>query len=124
MEATDRLSLPLLIAGQAQKEVFHNEALQALDIVVAGAVEEPPRNDPPASPLPGNFYLVGEDPSGEWSQRARCVAAFGSGGWRFVTPTIGLVLLVKTTGTFATYGAIGWQVGTLAGSRWCLTRPK
>ena len=68
-------------------------------------------------PLPGNCYLVGEEPAGEWSQRAGCVAAFGSGGWRFVTPTIGLVLLVKTTGTFATYGAIGWQVGTLAGSR-------
>ena len=80
-------------------------------------MEEPPHNDPPASPAAGTCYLVGEDPTGEWSQHAGCVAAFGSGGWRFIAPTAGLVLLVKTTGTFATYGVNGWQVGTVAGSR-------
>ena len=38
MEFTPRLSLPTLIPGQAQKELFHNEALQVLDFLVAGAV--------------------------------------------------------------------------------------
>ena len=50
MNSTDRLSLPLLIAGQAQKELFHNEALQTLDTLVAAAVEDAPANDPPQSP--------------------------------------------------------------------------
>ncbi len=39
MSATPRLSLPFIVPGQAQKELFHNEALQLLDVLVAGAVE-------------------------------------------------------------------------------------
>ncbi len=53
MSATHRLALPHILPGQAQKELFHNEALQALDLVVAAAVEEPPRAAPPAAPAPG-----------------------------------------------------------------------
>ena len=53
MSSTTRLHLPFLSAGQAQKEFSHNEALQALDFLVAGAVEEGPRNDPPTAPVHG-----------------------------------------------------------------------
>ena len=53
MELTERLSMPLLSAGQAQKELFHNEALQLLDMAVAAAVETPPQDDPPAGPAEG-----------------------------------------------------------------------
>ncbi len=42
MNASQRLALPFILPGQAQKELFHNEALQTLDLVVAAAVEEPP----------------------------------------------------------------------------------
>ena len=48
MAGTPRLSLPFLSVGQAQKEFTHNEALQTLDVLVAGAIEEPPRATPPA----------------------------------------------------------------------------
>ena len=117
MEATERLLLPMLIPGQAQKELFHNEALHVLDAVVAGAVEEPPRNEPPASPAAGACYLVGSSPTGEWSQRADQLAAFSSAGWRFVAPVVGMSLAVKTSGAFATYATAGWELGTMRGSR-------
>ena len=35
MPATPRLALPLIAAGQAQKDVTHNEAVLALDRLVA-----------------------------------------------------------------------------------------
>jgi len=38
MAATPRLSLPFLSVGQAQKEFTHNESLQTLDALVAGAL--------------------------------------------------------------------------------------
>ena len=117
METTERLSLPMLAAGQSQKEVFHNEALQILDTIVAAAVEEPPRNDPPASPAAGSCYVIGGTPTGDWQERADYLAAFTSAGWRFVAPAPGLVVFVKTTGVFATFGATGWQLGTVSGSR-------
>ena len=58
MSSTPRLESPLLSPGQAQKEFFHNEALQTLDTLVAAAVEEPPRASPPASPALGVCYII------------------------------------------------------------------
>lgn len=92
-------------------------ALQLLDAVVAGAVEEPPRDEPPASPLSGQCYLVGSSPVGDWSQHAGKLAVFSEAGWRFVAPVAGMSLLVKTSETLATYGSAGWEVGTIRASR-------
>lgn len=111
MDSTDRLSLPLLLAGQAQKEVFHNEALLVLDALVAGAVEEPARDDPPASPVAGSCYLVGENPTGEWAQHPAHLAAFTVGGWRFLSPIEGMAIREKTTGTTLAFGSEGWESG-------------
>jgi hypothetical protein len=105
------------IAGQAQKELFHNEALQLLDFIVAGAIEEAARNDPPIAPMPGQSYLIGAAPVGEWSEFPDHVAAFGAGGWRFIAPVVGLRLVDKSTDTVATYGSAGWEVGTVRASR-------
>lgn len=117
MDATERLSLPMLIPGQAQKEFFHNEALHILDAIVAGAVEEPPRDEPPALPASGQCYLVGSNPVDDWSDYPTHVAVFSEAGWRFVAPVAGMSLLVKSSGTFATYGSGGWETGTLRASR-------
>ena len=113
MESTERLSLPLLLAGQAQKEVYHNGALLALDAIVAAAVEEPARDDPPAAPTAGRCYLVGTNPSGEWSQHPDHIAAFTSGGWRFIAPLEGMAVTVKTTRTTAAFGPGGWETGVV-----------
>ncbi len=53
METSARHGLPLLSAGQAQKEYFHNEAIQALDFLVGPAVFEGPSDQPPATPQVG-----------------------------------------------------------------------
>ena len=63
MSASPRLGLPFLSVGQAQKEFTHNEALQVLDSLVAGAVEEPPRASPPASPALGACYIIDAAPA-------------------------------------------------------------
>ena len=50
---TDRFALPLLQPGQAQKEMFHNEALAALDLLIQPAVEAVGVNTPPTAPRIG-----------------------------------------------------------------------
>jgi hypothetical protein len=117
MDVTERLSIPLLSAGQAQKELFHNEALQLLDSLVAPAVEDGPANDPPANPAIGQCYLIGEAPTGEWSGYAAHLAAYTSAGWRFIPPTSGMALFVKSTSTVATFSSAGWEIGMLRGSK-------
>ena len=117
MDVTDRLGFPLLASGQAQKEVSHNEALLIADLLVGGAVEEPPRNAPPTSPAAGQAWIVGTSPSGAWAERAGQVAGYTAGGWRFVIPTDGLTLLDKSTGTFAVRRGSAWDLGDVRAAK-------
>jgi hypothetical protein len=116
MSGSARLTLPFLSPGQAQKEFFHNEALQVLDILVAAAVEEGPRTDPPAAPAIGMCYIVGTAPTGDWSGKPHFLAGYTSGGWRFVAPAPGISAYVKSTGECATYRSGVWEFGILRGS--------
>jgi len=116
MSATPRLSLPFLSVGQSQKEFVHNEALQTLDLVVAGAVEEPPRASPPTAPALGACYLVDAAATGAWAGKSGSVAGWTSGGWRFVAPSDGMRLVVRATGIEAIYREGAWELGAVRGS--------
>jgi Protein of unknown function (DUF2793) len=117
MSATPRLALPFLIPGQAQKELFHNEALQSLDILVAAAVEAMPTATPPASPVIGNCYIIAGGPTGAWSGHAQQLAGYTSGGWRFLAPRDGMTALVRSNGKTAVYAGGLWEIGTLHASK-------
>ncbi len=92
-----RFALPLLFAGQAQKEVFVNEALARLDGLVHCAIEGT-ASVPPAAPLEGDCWLIGDGPSGDWSGQAGRLALRQSGQWLFVAAADGTQLLNKATG--------------------------
>ncbi|WP_155265157.1 DUF2793 domain-containing protein [Sphingomonas segetis] len=111
MATTPRLSLPFLSVAQAQKEFAHNESLQTLDVLVAGSVEEGPRATPPTSPVIGSCYLVAEAATGAWAGSSQCVAAWTSGGWRFVSPIDGMSLYDRASGTFALFRNGAWEIG-------------
>lgn len=116
MTETARLALPLLAPGQAQKELFHNEALQALDVLVQGVCEGSPVNSPPAVPALGATYLVGDSPAADWSGHRHAVACWTEGGWRFRQAFEGLQVVVRSTGLTARYDGKQWQVGIVDGS--------
>jgi Protein of unknown function (DUF2793) len=116
MIGTARLQLPLLSAGQAQKEVTVNEALQALDVFTAGAVEEGPRQDPPASPAIGSCYVSGDAPTSEWAGKPGYVAAFTSGGWRLYPPIDGAGFYNKADNEWISYRTGAWEQGIVRGS--------
>jgi hypothetical protein len=116
MTASPRLALPFLSAGQAQKEFYHNEALQTLDIVVAAAVEDGSIDTPPASPALGACYIVGSAPTGAWVDNSQALAGNSSGGWRFVAPTEGLSAYVKSQGVWANFRDDTWEMGVVRGS--------
>jgi len=83
---TARLAMPLLAPGQAGKELTHNEALTRLDMLVQPAVVAIGANNPPATPVSGQCWVVGAAPSGAWIGHAAELAGWTEGGWRFVVP--------------------------------------
>jgi hypothetical protein len=105
--ATPRLALPLLFAGQSQKEVFVNEAHALVDALLHAAVEGE-ADDPPASPAEGESWLVGATPSGAWADRAGRLASFQTGAWLFVEPREGMRVHDLSTGQSLLFRG-GWQ---------------
>ncbi|HCF24638.1 MULTISPECIES: DUF2793 domain-containing protein [unclassified Novosphingobium] len=105
---TPRLDLPLLFAGQAQKELFVNEVASRLDALLFLAVEsELPT--PPASPGEGQSWLVAAAPTGDWSGHAGEIASRQSGNWLFTAPVAGMRLLNRSTGQEIRY-VTQWNV--------------
>ena len=116
MAGSARLSLPFLSVGQAQKEFTHNEALQLLDLLVAGAVKGLPTTVMPASPAIGDCYLVATGAGGAWAGKADHIAGWTAGGWRFVAPVEGMTVADEANGGFVLYRGGSWEVGVLRGS--------
>jgi hypothetical protein len=88
-------------------------ALQRLDILVAAAVEEPPRQLPPEAPQIGQCFLVGSGAVGSWAGKDGHLAAFTSGGWRTAGPSEGMIAYVRSSGLFAIYRGDRWEEGAM-----------
>ena len=116
-EVTPRLSLPLLQAGQAQKEALHNEAITMLDALTCGLIESIGDNAPPPSPAPGQAWIVGPAPMGEWAGNAQSVAIWTIGGWRFAPPREGMSFRLRTSSVRIERTASEWSDGSLPVAR-------
>ncbi|EQB33294.1 hypothetical protein M529_04995 [Sphingobium ummariense RL-3] len=108
MDATPRWMLPLLYAGQAQKELFHNEALMRLDLLVHGTAESADLNVPPGTPGLGQCWIVAAAPGGAWTDRGGALACWTEGGWRFVEPKKGLSIMVVDRGHRMNFDGAEW----------------
>lgn len=116
MSETARWALPLLEAGQAQKEMTHNEALAVLDLLQGASVEQVGLDTPPPSPTTGQCWVIGSTPTGAWAGRAGALAGWTAGGWRFVGPREGMAVWSHSDGCSATYAAGAWRIGRLIGT--------
>lgn len=113
-EITARLGLPLLAPGQAQKELFHNEALAAVDMAVQPSVRGIGLASPPSDTKEGDCWIVGPAPAGEWAARAGAIACCTAAGWRFVVPREGFAVWDQSNNALVRHVAGRWAVGALA----------
>ena len=113
-ETSARFALPLLMAGQAQKEVTHNEALTLLDLALCPVVEAVGLNSPPSSPALGQAWIVGTAPSGAWFGSANALAGWTAGGWRFVQMPVAASVTVRTNGLKWRRNSTSWAVSPTA----------
>ena len=114
-EASPRFQLPFIIPGQAQKELFHNEALIRLDAICCATAETPPLVAPPAKPEDGQCWIVAAGGTGAWSGRDDNLAMWSEGGWRFVVPAAGMTVWIKSVGHEIRWDGTQWSTGALTG---------
>lgn len=103
---TVQMNLPYIIASQAQKELTHNDALNALDILAQISVISI-TNTPPASPVDGDSYIVGTSPTGVWAGQAGKIAAYYS-GWAYHAPKEGWRAWIKDVDKIYAYNSSAW----------------
>ena len=86
---TPRYGLPLLFAGQSQKEFYVNEAHALADALLRAACEGESA-DPPATPAEGETWLVASAATGDWAGADGKIASRQSGNWLFAVPADGM----------------------------------
>ena len=109
MDATPRWNLPHLFAGQAQKEIFHNEALARIDLLLHGQAESADEALPPSDPEAGRCWIVAAGGGGAWVGKDGHVACWTEGGWRFIVPRAGLALWVADRNGLLRHDGAAWR---------------
>lgn len=127
MPQSTRLALPLLAAGQTQKDVTHNDALMRLDRLVALAVVSRTAAGPPPSPLVGDCHVVATTAAAAWDQPVGTLMHWQGNGWLAETPVDGQIVLVQDEAIMMLHRA-GWQpqwpvAGLAVGGRAMLQGP-
>lgn len=105
--ATPSARLPLLFAGQAQKEFFVNQALAMIDALLPRAVAGS-TSTPPPDAIEGSAYRVTAPAGGEWSGEEDAIALRIAGAWQFVDAGEGLQIFDRAAGQVLVFRA-GWQ---------------
>jgi hypothetical protein len=111
---TPRHALPMLFAGQAQKEVTVNAVSALADILFHPAIEGE-AGAPPDAPAEGECWLVGAPASGLFEGREGFLAGFQASSWVFVEPRDGMRVFDRSTGQVVPYIG-GWRRGAAPSS--------
>ena len=104
---TARFDLPLLFAGQAQKEFTVNEAFSRIASLLHPLVEGE-ASTPPGDPDEGQSWLVGSSPTGDWAGYEEAIASWSANDWLFILPQRGLKCFDAATGATLSYDG-GWN---------------
>ena len=106
-----RFALPLIYAGQAQKETFINEAHSLADALLHCAIEGT-ATSPPTNPVDGTNWLVATTAAGDWAGQDGNIACRQAGNWLFVTPRDGLQVFNRANGQHMLF-ATNWKSPSL-----------
>ncbi len=104
-----RFALPMLFAGQSQKETTVNEALLAVDVLLHSAIEAVIAT-PPTAPSNGQCWLVGSGATGAFAGQTDRIAAWSEGGWRFIAPREGMRAYDIAVATYRLYSGGTWRL--------------
>ena len=107
---TPNIGLPLLVAGQAQKEFFVNQALSLLDALDRRSVNAS-QASPPTNPEEGECFRVTATATQQWAGHEDQIAVRIAGAWHFVVPREGMRLFDAAADRCLFFQS-GWHTAT------------
>lgn len=110
MNPTPRLSLPLIVAQQAQKHITHNEAIEQLDALVQPSVTTSGLTFPPANPAEGEMHVVGAGATGAWTGQDHSLAYWVGGVWQYHGPVEGWTVFDRQASRMLVFSGGTWTV--------------
>lgn len=111
---TARFEIPLLAAGQAHKELFHNEALARIDFLIHPTVQAVATDPGAIVPVAGQSWLVGSGAIGGWLDHDDQIAGWTGNGWLFIAPLASMRIYVESIDSIAVYRG-SWQLAPTIG---------
>lgn len=108
ISATSHLNLPFLQAGQALKNITHNEALQRLDSGLYLSCSDMSAELLPSSPSAGAAVIISTAPDSTLSDHAQDIAVFVNGSWIWFTPKSGWTVWDETGQTLRVFDGTLW----------------
>lgn len=114
MDRTDRHALPYVIAAQAQKHVTVNETTRALDALVHMTVKSRTRLDEPATPQPGEGYILPPGKTGPtWAGYLdHQIVIYQDGAFALFPPTEGMTVYVADEAGHVVWDGTAWILAT------------
>lgn len=103
LSTSNLFGLPLLFAGQAQKEFTVNQAITMIDSLLAGVVKDSMAS-PPQSATDGECYRISAPATGEWTTHEDAIALRIAGSWQFVEPIEGMSIFDQGAGQRLHFG--------------------
>ncbi len=124
-DTTSNLTLPFLLAAQAQKHVTLNESLLRLDALVQASVESATTTAQPASPADGQCYILPTGKSGtDWAGMGiGQIAYYRDGVWEALSPREGWRVYVRDSNVLRVFDGSAWQpLNAATADQWTTAR--
>lgn len=119
-----RHDLPFLEAGQAQKEITHNQAIERISYLLHPSIVGPAMTTPPPNPASDACFLVAANATGAWQGRDGQIACSGAGGWLFFAPSPGMTIWDQTADSFGFFDGVSWKLGGWAAAEFAVNGVK
>lgn len=105
---TPKFGLPFLFSGQAQKELYLNEALSLIDVLLHPVIEGT-ATIPPSQPNEGECWIIDSGSADLWIGQDGNIASYQAGSWLFVRPMEGMKVFDKSSSTSRMFSN-GWNI--------------
>ncbi len=106
--ATPSLTLPFLQAGQALKNITHNDALNRLDAGLYLSCSDMGADSLPADPASGSAVIISDTAVPDLSDRVGQIAVFQAGNWVWFNPQSGWMIWDSAGDRLRVFNGVEW----------------